>query len=50
MHILMLTITIAFVVCVLLLVGFGLFTMSPLAHHIDRFREPGQRQDSPRLD
>lgn len=50
MHILMLTITIAFVVCVLLLVAFGLFTMSPLAHHIERFREPGQRQDSPRLD
>jgi Na+-transporting methylmalonyl-CoA/oxaloacetate decarboxylase gamma subunit len=49
MHILMLTITIAFVVCVLLLIAFGLFTMSPLAHHFDRFHEPAQRQDSPRL-
>jgi thiol:disulfide interchange protein len=50
MHIVMLTLTIAFVVCVLLLVAFGLFTMSPFAHHADRFHEPGQRQDSPRLD
>jgi hypothetical protein len=50
MHILMPSITIAFVVCVLLLVAFGLFTISPFAHHVDRFHEPGQRQDSPRLD
>ena len=50
MHILMLMITIAFVVCVLLLAAFGLFMISPLARHADRFHEPGQRQDSPRLD
>ena len=50
MHILMLTITIALVVCVLLLVAFGLFMISPFAHHVDRFHEPGHRQDSPRLD
>ena len=47
---LMLTLTIAFVVCVLLLVAFGLYKISPFAHHVDRFHEPGQRQDSPRLD
>jgi hypothetical protein len=47
---LMLALTIAFVVCVLLLVAFGLFTISPFARHIDRFHEPGQRQDRPRLD
>jgi hypothetical protein len=45
---LMLTLTIAIVVCVLLLVAFGLFTISPIARHIDRFHEPGRRQDSPR--
>jgi hypothetical protein len=50
MHVLMLSLTIAFVVCVLLLVAVGLFTISPFAHHIDRFHEPGQHQDSPRLD
>jgi hypothetical protein len=50
MHVVMLTLTIAFVVSVLLLLAFGLFTMSPFAHHDDRFHEPGQRQDSPRLD
>jgi hypothetical protein len=50
MHIFMASLVIVFVVCVLLLVAFGLFTMSPFAHHVDRFHEPGQRQDSPRLD
>lgn len=50
MHIVMLTLVIAFVVCVLLLVAFGLYTISPFAHHVDRFQEPGERQDSPRLD
>jgi thiol:disulfide interchange protein len=50
MHVVMVTLVLAFVVCVLLLVAFGLFTMSPLAHHVDRFHEPGQRQNSPRLD
>jgi hypothetical protein len=50
MHVLMVTLTIAFVVGVLLLVAFGLFTISPFAQHTDRFREPGRHQDSPRLD
>jgi hypothetical protein len=47
---LMLALMIAFVACVLLLAAFGLFTISPFARHIDRFNQPGQRQDSPRLD
>jgi hypothetical protein len=50
MHVFLVSLVIAFVVCVLLLVAFGLFTMSPFAHHADSFHEPGQRQDSPRLD
>ena len=50
MHIIMLSLTIAFVVCVLLLVAFGLFTISPFAHHAEQFHKPGQRQNSPRLD
>jgi hypothetical protein len=50
MHILFASLSIAFVVAVLLLVAFALFTMSPLARHIDRLREPGEAQKSPRLD
>jgi Na+-transporting methylmalonyl-CoA/oxaloacetate decarboxylase gamma subunit len=50
MHILLATLTIAFVVAVLLLVAFVLFTLSPFASHTDRYHEPGQRQNSPRLD
>lgn len=46
---LMLALMIAFVVCVLLLAAFGLFTNSPFARNVDRFNQPGQRQDSPRL-
>jgi hypothetical protein len=43
MHIVMLTLGIAFVVCVFLLIAFGLFTMSPFAHQADRFYRAGQR-------
>jgi hypothetical protein len=50
MEVFMASIVIALVVCVLLLVAYALFEMSPFAHHVDRFHEPGQRQDSPRLD
>lgn len=50
MHVVMVSLVLASVVCVLLLVAFGLFTMSPFAHHVDRFHEPGERQKSPRLD
>ena len=43
-------VTLAFVVAVLAVVAYALFEMSPFAHHADRFHEPGQRQQSPRLD
>jgi hypothetical protein len=39
-----------FVVLVLALVVYALFELSPFAHHRDRFHEPGERQESPRLD
>jgi Tfp pilus assembly protein PilN len=42
-HVLMLTLMIALVVCVLLLVAFGLFTVSPFAHRVDRLHGPGLR-------
>jgi len=40
-------------VVVLALVGYALFEMTPLASHVDRFRDPrtGKRRwESPRLD
>lgn len=37
MHMLMLTLMIAFVVCVLLLAAFGVFTISPFGRRSDRF-------------
>ena len=43
-------VTLVFVVAVLAVVVYALFEMSPFAHHADRFHEPGQRQQSPRLD
>jgi hypothetical protein len=43
-------VTIAFVVAVLLVVAFGLFEMSPFARHSDHYHNPGERQNSPRLD
>jgi hypothetical protein len=45
-------ITIGAVVAILLVVAFGLFEMSPLAHHAERFRDARGRRDgsSPRLD
>jgi hypothetical protein len=36
MHIVMLSLMVALVVCVLLLVAFGLFTLTPFAHRPDR--------------
>ena len=51
MQFLMTSLTIGFVVVVLLLVAYSLFELSPFAHHADRYRDkPGQHQDSPRLD
>ncbi len=43
-------ITLAFVLVVLVVVVYALFEMSPFAHHVDRYHEPGQRQQSPHLD
>ena len=39
-----------FVIGVLAVVAFALFELSPFAHHLDRYHEPGERQQSPRLD
>ena len=50
MNIVMLSLTVAFVVCVLLLAVFALWMISPFAHHDEQFHKPGQRQNSPRLD
>jgi Na+-transporting methylmalonyl-CoA/oxaloacetate decarboxylase gamma subunit len=43
-------ITIAFVFLVLLFVAYALYEMSPFARHREGFHEPGERQNSPRLD
>ena len=43
-------IVIAFVIGVLLVVAYALFELSPFAHHADRYHEPSERQQSPRLD
>jgi hypothetical protein len=43
-------VSMAFVVGVLAVVAYALFEVSPFAHHVDRFHERGQRQQSPRLD
>ncbi len=43
-------IAMAFVIGVLAVVAFALFEMSPFAHHHDRYHEPGERQNSPRID
>jgi septation ring formation regulator EzrA len=39
----MLTLTVAFLVSVLLLVGFGVFTTSRFADRVDHLQEPGRR-------
>jgi hypothetical protein len=43
-------IAMAFVIGVLAVVAFALFEVSPFAHRDDRYHEPGERQNSPRLD
>ena len=35
---------------IIVVVAYGLFEMTPFAHHKDVFRKPGERQQSPRLD
>ncbi len=43
-------IVMAIVVGILAVVAFALFELSPFAHHRDVYHEPGERQQSPRLD
>ena len=45
-------VTTAVVLLILFAVGYGLFEMSPFAHHVDRYRGAhGQRQGAgPRMD
>jgi hypothetical protein len=43
-------IVMAFVVGTLAVVAYVLFELSPFAHHDERYHEPGQPQQSPRLD
>jgi hypothetical protein len=38
------------VFAILAVVAFALFEMSPFARHRDVYHEPGERQQSPRLD
>jgi hypothetical protein len=38
------------VFAILAVVAFALYEMSPFAHHRDAYHEPGERQQSPRLD
>jgi hypothetical protein len=40
----------AFVVGVLAVVGYALYELSPFAYHEERYHEPRQHQNSPRLD
>ena len=35
---------------ILAVVAFALFELSPFAHHPDVYHQPGERQQSPRLD
>ena len=41
---------VAVVVGILGVVAFALFEISPFAHHRDVYRQPGEHQQSPRLD
>ncbi len=45
-----LIVAMAFVVGMLAVVAYALFEISPFAHHLDRYHERGERQQSPRLD
>jgi hypothetical protein len=38
------------VFAILAVVAFALYEISPFAHHRDVYHEPGERQQSPRLD
>jgi septation ring formation regulator EzrA len=43
MHVLMLTLIVAFVVCIVLLVVFGVFTTSRFADRVDHLHASGRR-------
>lgn len=43
MHVVMMTLMIALLVCVGLLLAFGLFTLSSFADRVDRLLGPGRR-------
>ena len=43
-------IAMAVFVGILAVVAYALFEVSPFAHHRDIYHEPGERQQSPRLD
>lgn len=43
-------VTLAIVAAGLLVGLYALWEMGPFARHVDRFHEPGQRQDSPHLE
>jgi len=43
-------VTMVVVVAILVVVAYALFELSPLSHHVGRYHEPGQHQESPRLD
>ena len=43
-------ITMACVFAILAVAAYALFELSPFAHHTDRYHEPGEPQQSPRLD
>lgn len=48
MHIVVLSILVALVVCLLLLVAFALFTLTPFADDADRLRECPKQRGAPR--
>jgi hypothetical protein len=50
MDTLLTAVAITFVVAILVVVVYVLFELSPFAHHLERFHDPGRRQQSPRLD
>lgn len=50
MNTLLTIVAIGFVLVVLAIVASALFELSPFAHHLERFHDPGRRQQSPRLD
>jgi len=53
MNALWITLATAFVLAVLVVIAFGLFELTPLAHHSDQFRDPrtGKRRgESPHLE